>query len=80
MNTRKSLQQYIDTELLSNEQHMEIDDNLLREGGVDSLGMMRLVIFVEGAFGIKVPPEDMIIENFRTIDLIAGYIDSRQES
>ena len=50
------------------------DDNLLTGGLIDSLGMMRLVDFIEQNFDLRVRPEDVTIENFRTISAIATYI------
>jgi len=79
MDSKEVLQQYIDQELMSGQQHIEVDEKLLSDGRVDSLGIMRLITFIEATFGIKVPPEDVTIENFHTINLIAEYIDSRQK-
>jgi len=70
---RERLLQFVGEELLNGEP-VEADENLLADGVVDSLGMMRLVVFVEDAFGISIPPEHFTIENFRTIDAIAGYL------
>lgn len=50
------------------------DENLLVEGRVDSLGMLRLVAFIEARYEVKVPPEDFTIEHFRTVDTIGAYL------
>ncbi|MEM0933318.1 MAG: acyl carrier protein [Bacteroidota bacterium] len=50
------------------------EDLLLEKGIVDSMGMMRLVLYIEKKFDLKVPPEDMTVENFRTIKDIGNYI------
>ena len=54
------------------------DENLLLSGLVDSLGVMRLVRFLENAFSITVPPQDVTITHFMTIDTIVSYVESRQ--
>lgn len=50
------------------------DDDLLSTGLIDSLGMMKLIAFIESEAQIKVPPEDMTVENFMTIDQMMKYI------
>ena len=79
MNTQEALKRYLTQDLLSDHKNLNlsIDDNLLIGGLVDSLGVMRLVNFVEQRFNIRVPPEDVTIEHFRSIRVIAEYIESR---
>ncbi|MBC6998006.1 acyl carrier protein [Cytophaga sp. FL35] len=50
------------------------DDDLLADGLIDSLGMMKLVAYVEKEAQIKIPPEDLTLENFMTIDHILEYL------
>jgi len=79
LNTQEALKQYISTELLSDRSNVNltVDDSLLVGGLVDSLGIMRLVNFIEEHFNIRVPPEHVTIEHFRSIRVIAEYIESR---
>ncbi|MBC8229641.1 acyl carrier protein [bacterium] len=74
------LKQFIEQELLlSDGSNVSIneDDNLLADGKVDSLGIMRLVAFIEEQFGINIPYEDVTIENFQTIMAIVDYLEKR---
>lgn len=70
---------YIKEELLggSFEDDILADDDLLNSGLIDSLGIMRLISFVEEKYGIKVPPQDMVIENFVSAEAIAQYIQTK---
>lgn len=77
MNTQQAIKQYLTQELLSDHTNLSIDDNLLIGGLVDSLGIMRLISFIEQHFSIRVPPEDVTIEHFRSIRVIGDYIESR---
>ena len=52
---------------------------LLESGIVDSQGILELVTFIEGEYGITVPDDDLAPENFQTIDRISAYIESRTE-
>ena len=56
---------------------LKSDDNLLTSGLVDSLSIMRLVAFIEEEFATEVPPEDITIENFLTIQHILDYLETR---
>ncbi len=70
---------YIETELVVSDESLEItpDDDLLGSGLVDSLGMMKLISFIEKEFELKIPAEDMVIENFMTVSCISTYLKSR---
>ena len=54
------------------------DAEIVLDGTVDSLGVTRLVDFLETEFEITVPPEDVTIENFRSIATMADYVRSRR--
>lgn len=69
---------YIQDNLLAGKGQMELlpEDDLLGSGLLDSMGVMRLVGFVEETFHIKIPPEDIVIENFMDVKAITNYIES----
>ena len=54
------------------------DDDLLLSGLLDSMSVMRLVLHLETALGVKVPPEDVVIENFTSIETIAAYLGEKE--
>ena len=74
MDTRPTLARFISMELLRIDEQVGFDENLLSEGMVDSLGMLRLIGFIQQTYGLQVPPEDFIIENFRTLDVLNDYL------
>ncbi|MEM6988128.1 MAG: acyl carrier protein, partial [Pseudomonadota bacterium] len=49
------------------------DQDLLMSGLVDSLGVMRLVGFIEETSGITIPAEDVLLENFGSLSQINAY-------
>ncbi len=69
-----TLTEFVSQELLSGRHSVAADENLLAEGMVDSLGMLRLVAFIEERFGIRVPPDQFTIENFRSIETLSAYL------
>jgi acyl carrier protein len=50
------------------------DLDLLTAGVIDSLGILRMVAFMEERFGVKVPDEDVVFENFQSIRMMAQYL------
>ena len=78
----ETLLNYIETELIVSDQTIEIsaEDDLLGSGLVDSLGMMKLISFIEQEYELKIPAEDMVIENFMTVSCISQYVKSRRKS
>ena len=50
------------------------DEDIFALGFVNSLLAMQLVAFVEKEFGVAVGDEDLDLDNFRTINAIAGLV------
>lgn len=75
MNASVVLKEYIREELM-NGSNGELDEseNLLAAGIIDSLGILRLVSFVEEKFGIEVPDEDVTIDNFQSVKSMSDYV------
>lgn len=67
------LKTYIEDTLL-NHQGITADEDLLMSGLVDSLGVMSLIAFIEKTFSFKIPSEDVVYENFMTLETITTYI------
>ena len=50
------------------------DESLLKRNVVDSLGVFRLIAFLEEAFPLTIDDTDILPENFETINLIIGFV------
>ena len=53
-------------------------DSLLDKGIIDSTGVLEVVAFIEGAFGIQVDDAEILPENLDTIGSIVGYIERKR--
>lgn len=76
---KERLIRYISQELLGqrgDDAGIAPDEDLLG-GRIDSLGIMSIVFFIEQELGVRVPPEDVTIENFQTVETIAAYLARR---
>jgi acyl carrier protein len=47
---------------------------LLESGIVDSLGVLNLVGFIESEYKIEVADDDLLPENFQTIERLAAFV------
>ena len=56
---------------------VDLDENLLISGLVDSVGIVRLIAHLKDQLQVDVPPGDLVPENFRTIRVMAGYMAGR---
>ncbi len=56
------------------------DTELLISGVLDSLDVIRIASAIEKSLNLEVPPVDITIENFESINAIYRYIVSRTES
>jgi acyl carrier protein len=50
---------------------------LVESGLVDSVGILLLVRFAEEEFGIRIEPDDLVLENFATVEAIRDFVTSR---
>jgi acyl carrier protein len=50
------------------------DTLLFKEGYFDSMGFIRLIAFIEEEFNIKTIDEDLVEENFESINAISAFV------
>ena len=62
---------------LARKRQLQDSDALLESGIVDSLGVLQVVTFIEQAFSVKVSDDDLVPDNFQTIDRITALIADR---
>lgn len=58
-------------------EEIDVHEDLLGSGIVDSMGMMKLIDFIEKESNISIPQEDMTVENFMTIERIIAYLSGK---
>ena len=56
------------------------EDSFLENGLIDSMGILNLVSFVEGKYGLRVEDEELIPENWDSIRRIAMLIEAKVKS
>ena len=54
-----------------------VDTDLLDTGVIDSVTIVQLVLELETSFGVTLPFEDLVIDDFRSIQCMAKLISTR---
>ncbi len=75
MDRKSALMDYIKNEIIRNRNaRLNEEDDLLSAGILDSLGILQLVGYIDKAFGIQVPDEDVVYDNFKSISALVAYL------
>ena len=77
---QRELYEFIVTELVSGQRAGTItaDEDLIKRGIVDSLGVQQLVDFCQSRYGIRVTDADLVPANFQTLGQLANYVERKQ--
>lgn len=62
---------------LARKRGIKESDLLLDSGILDSLGVLELVHFVEEEFGVQVSDQELVAENFHSIDRFVSFLQSK---
>jgi acyl carrier protein len=75
------IKQFIVDEFMPDMSPDELDNDFdLQTGGaVDSLGLLKLVAWMESEFGVSVDESELGPDSLRTVDSIKAFIDERRE-
>ncbi len=76
MSVEEQIKSYILENFLFSDDGSELaeDASFLEEGIVDSTGVLELVMFVEETFALSVEDEEIVPDNFDSINQLAAYI------
>lgn len=74
--------EYLTQELATSPKMLPIlrDTQLLESRILDSLSVLKLVLYIEKRFGVVVPPEELVPENFETVASISAYLRKKSET
>jgi acyl carrier protein len=59
---------------LARKRGVQDKDSLLDGGIVDSMGVLELVDFIQQEFGVQVSDEELLPENFQSIQQLAAFV------
>jgi acyl carrier protein len=56
------------------------DDDALFPDVIDSLGVMEVVDFIEQQYGIAIDEDELLVDNFRTLQAISSLVDRKADA
>jgi acyl carrier protein len=59
---------------------LDPDEDLLAQRIIDSLGVVRLIVSLEKAFGIEVIDEEVVPENFQSLNSLVEYVEQKMRN
>jgi acyl carrier protein len=64
---------YVNTHIMARGRRIEPDDDF-ELAGIDSMALLKVLLFVEAEFGFWPPDEDLVMEHLRSARALAHYI------
>jgi acyl carrier protein len=64
---------FINTTIMARSHPVQPDDDL-ELAGLDSMALLKVLLFIEAQFGFWMPDEDLVEENIKTPRAMAAYI------
>ncbi|MDH3499514.1 MAG: acyl carrier protein [Acidimicrobiia bacterium] len=79
MSIKDQIREYIAAELGWDKPASELSDDyeLLEKDVVDSLGIFKIISFIEEEWDVEVDDDELVPENFETISSIAGLVSAK---
>jgi acyl carrier protein len=71
-----ALANFINASIMANGHPVQPDDDL-EMAGVDSMALLKILLFIETEFGFWMPDEDLVEENIASVRALANYIRRR---
>ena len=79
MTAENQIRRYILENFLftNDETKLNNTDSFLEAGIVDSTGILELLMFIEETFGFEVMDEELLPDNFDSVERLARYVQSK---
>lgn len=79
MSIINSVEKFLLTEIAADlgKQSLDPSEDLLEQRVIDSMGILKLVVFLEKTHNIKVMDEDIVPEHFQSLNSIASFVEQK---
>jgi len=75
--TKEKVRDYIIKSTLANVSNIADDTLIFETGLLDSMGLLFLIEFIKEEFGVETRDEELVVENFESINNIVAFIESK---
>ncbi len=76
---KEKIKNFIIENFLFGERGLEDDEFLFESGIIDSLGLIKLLAFIDETFKVSIEMSEIDIENFKTLNDIVDTIKSKMD-
>ena len=80
MNEMQLLKKFLQENIFFSDEDFADDQQLIDTGMIDSISIVKVIIFMEKNFGISFEEEDMDPENFETLRAMLATIEMKKAS
>ncbi len=77
MEIKKGLLEFIADNFMVELEEIPHDKSLIDEGIIDSFGLVEISAYMKNTHGFEVETEDMVRDNFGSVDKMVRYIEGR---
>lgn len=74
MDVRKAIIDFLLSDVIDDVDNLADDQQLIDSGLIDSISIVKVIIFLEKTFGISLTQDDMTPENFETLGSIVKFV------
>ena len=67
------IQQYIEKNILAEAVQLDAATDL-KQAGIDSFSTVEIILFIERKFGVSIPDEKLVPDNFKTLQSLAAIV------
>jgi acyl carrier protein len=67
------IKKYIENNILAAAVQVDAETNL-KQVGIDSFSTVEIILFIERRFGVSIPDEKLVPDNFKTIQALASTV------
>ena len=69
----EDIKKYIEKNILAENMHIDAATNL-KQAGIDSFSTVEIILFIERKYGVVIPDEKLIPENFATLRALSAIV------
>ncbi|MEO6251824.1 MAG: acyl carrier protein [Ferruginibacter sp.] len=69
----EEIKKYIEKNILEEAVHIDATTNL-KQAGIDSFSTVEIILFIERRFGVSIPDEKLLPDNFKTLQALAATV------
>jgi len=69
----EEIKKYIEKNILSAEVKIDAETEL-KQAGIDSFSTVEIILFIERKFGVVIPDDKLVPDNFKTLKALAATV------